>query len=426
MWRKGGRSAAVLFVSLAGVLAVACGAATVTETPAQETAAPAAQEQRTPTPGAGVPTPTATADDAALDDSAGLDWTIEEIDRGTKPALALTSDDVPYVAYMLEAQSGFVKSAVRREGSWDRSVVAEGYFYGPLDVAAGPDDTPRIVYHDHQDSSFRPNKGDVAYASLENGEWSVDAISDPGHDGWDTRLAVDAGGLSHVSAIDPEEFGGRGLEYYVQDDSGAWTVEPVGTGPMTYKYATSVAVDPDGVPHISFFDQRSDSLALASKNGVDWTVSIVDGEGDTGLFSQLLIDGDGRFHISYLERTAGSTGVVKYATRGAEDTGWTIREIDNLDRLSFGFVGARNATSLALDPLGNPWVAYSDEATLRLAIWEGAAWEIRTVVDAGNRALGQLVSLKLDSGGDPHLAYFEVTSSQPLDGRVMYARGTPR
>ena len=97
-----------------------------------------------------------------------------------------------------------------------------------------------------------------------------------------------------------------------------------------------------------------------------------------------------------------------------------------LDKLTFGFVGARNITSLALDDQGNPWIAFSDEKKLELAVWDGSDWKTTTVVEAGSKVLGQLVSLKLDSSGNPHITYFEVTKKGPLDGIVMYAKGTPK
>ena len=139
-----------------------------------------------------------------------------------------------------------------------------------------------------------------------------------------------------------------------------------------------------------------------------------------------MIDADGRFHISYFEKKSESAGVVKYATRADADSSWEIREIDVLDRLVFGFVGARNITSIAVDSKGNPWVAYSDEKRVSIAVWDGSDWDIDTVVDAGDRTLGQLVVMKLDSDDEPHLTYFEVTSKGPLNGKVMYARGASR
>ena len=395
--------------------------------PAVPTPTPTTPAALTPvptSPAAPTPTqqPTATPD---VQEDGAFTWEIENVDTGTKPALALTSDDVPYVAYMLEAMSGFVKNAVRNGPSWDISTVATGYFYGPLDIAIGPDDVAHISYHDHEELTFEPDKGDAAYAVLRDGQWTVEAVFDQGHDGWDNRLAIDANGRPHISAIDPQEFGGNGVEYYHQDDSGEWTVENVVTEPLTYKYATSIAIDPDGNPHISYHDQRDKDLALASRDDSGWTKSVIDSDGDTGLFSSLVIDDEGRFHISYFQKSSSSSGAVKYATRDPDDASWEVREVDTLNALTFGFVGARNSTSLTLDSQGNPWIAYSDEKLLKLAIWDGSDWQIETVVEEGSETLGQLVSLKLDSEDRPHVAYFEVTDKRPLNGRVKYAMGTP-
>ena len=419
------RSIALTAGSSMAVFAVACGGADTQALPAAQpalaatAAIPTAPAAPSPTalPAPQVP-PQAAAENAFV-------WEIDDVDAGTKPALALTSDDVPYLAYMQEDQHGFVKNAVLSGGSWDITTVAEGYFYGPLDIAIGPDDVAHISYHDHQEQQFQPDKGDAAYAILDNGEWRVDTVFDDGHDGWDNRIVIDASGRPHISAIDPEEFGGNGVEYYHQDESGDWVVESVGTGPLTYKYATSVAIDPEGNAHITYYDQKDNDLALANRGSSGWDTSKVDTEGDTGLFASLLIDEGGRYHISYLQKTSETSGVVKYATRAASDTAWEIAEIDTLTKLTFGFIGARNITSVVVDGAGNPWVAYSDEKLINLAIWNGSDWEIGTVVDAGLQTLGQLVSLKLDSENQPHIAYFIVTNKGPLEGRVKYAKGTP-
>lgn len=431
--RKGSFIVSLVAVSV-GILALACTSAspssTATQPPvaaAQPTAAPTSPPPQptvtTPSQSQPAPTTEAQTSQPAQETAGAFAWTIEEIDTGTKPSLALTSDDVPNVAYMLEAQSGFVKNAVRNGSTWDISDVARGYFYGPLDIAIGSNDVPRIVYHDHQDSSFKPDKGDAMLASFENGEWTSEKLLDQGHDGWDTRITVDSEGGVHISAIDPVDFGGNGVEYYSKDASGKWVVEDVGSGPQTYKYATSIAIDPQGNPHITFFDQDDMTLALASKDSSGWSISVVDSETDAGLFSSLVIDSDGRYHVSYLLRQSQTSGIIRYATKGADDTEWEISDVGSLDKLSFGFVGARNITSLALDSEGNPWIAYSDEKKIMLAVWDGSAWQTQTAVDAGDKTLGQLVVLKVDSKDQPNLTYFEVTSKSPLNGRVMYARG---
>lgn len=291
-----------------------------------------------------------------------------------------------------------------------------------MDIAIDPDGTRYIAYHDHQDTTFRPEKGDATVAVKQNGEWDIIAVTDQGHDGWDNRITIDFAGNPHMSAIDPVGFGGRGVEYYGVDDSGQWFVEPVGSGPQDYKFGTSVAVDPQGNPHVTFHEQTNGDLALASRGADGWSVELIETDVQVGLFSHLIIDQDGRFHLSYLKTEGASAGIVKYATRGADETVWAISEVGRLDDLSFGFIGARNSTSLAVDSSGNPWIAYTDKSVLRIAVHDGATWQTHTVAEAGELELGQLVVLKLDASNRPHVTYFEVTSTNPkLDGRVQYA-----
>lgn len=398
----------LVFVGIIAAIVVACGGATApaaAPTPRIPTPAPAppvAALTVAPTPATAptvaptsvpAPSPTEQAQPEPSSSvevsSIGFTWTIEDVGEGSKPALAITGDGSVYVAYMREDMPGFVKVAKWDDSSWQTDTVEEGYFYGPLDLASGPDNTVHLTYHNHEENQFRPDKGDVSYAVLENGKWSLETVFNPGHDGWDTRIFVDSNGNAHISAIDPEEFDGDGLEYYGQDDSGDWTVEQIGTGPITYKYATSVATDPQGNPHITYYDQRGDDLALASRTDSGWDIATVDDEGSTGLFSYLVIDADGRYHIAYFKKESNTSGTVMYATRGPSEADWEIREVGKLDSLSFGFIGARNITSLALDSAGNPWIAYTDEKIVNLALWDGSGWQTSTVAESSDGSLVQ-------------------------------------
>lgn len=411
-------------------LSAACSGAASTPTAAPSSdvasdAAPALTATATPaaTP-TSVPAPPPPPTPAPLTLAPG--WTVEEIDRGIKPALALDSAAVPHIAFMAEDRKGYVKYAQRREGQWQLTTVSEGYFYGPLDIAIGPDDVPHIIYHNHQDLiQFQPDKGDLAYAVLRGGQWQLEEVFDAGHDGWDGRLLIGPDNLPQVSAIDPLDFGGGGVEYYELTSNGVWSVEPVGSPPVTYKYATSIALDALNNPHIAYHSGR-EGLQLASRLGDEWAIETVDGEFRTGLFSSLAIDGSDAFHISYVRKSGPSAGEVRYAFRSSPGQPWQITTLDTLEEVLYGTGnGARNITSLVLDSDGNPWIAYSDESVIKLAVWTGSEWKTDVVAASGDKSLGQLVSLKLDAQDTPHLAFFVATSKLPLDGVVMYGTRRP-
>ena len=70
----------------------------------------------------------------------------------------------------------------------------------------------------------------------------------------------------------------------------------------------------------------------------------------------------------------------------------------------------------------------TDEANLKLAVWDGTTFVTETISTSAERGsvFGQLVSLGLDSDDVAHIATFDVTSTGPLNGNVLYFRGTAK
>jgi len=171
-----------LLISLGAITAVAAIACGSDDPPVRiPTPTPfptsAAQPTATPIPATAVPTasvvptvdvplvvaPTAVVP-AAIDGGAGLTsdnftWVVDEVGVGTKPAIALDPEGNPIIAFMLEAQMGFVLAAEIVYGAWVESLIAEGYFYGPLDVDVNPDGVAYVAWHDHQAEQFQQNLG---------------------------------------------------------------------------------------------------------------------------------------------------------------------------------------------------------------------------------------------------------------------------
>ena len=71
-------------------------------------------------------------------------------------------------------------------------------------------------------------------------------------------------------------------------------------------------------------------------------------------------------------------------------------------------------------------MAYSDEQVVKLAWWDGSAWNLETVFTAADLPLGQQVSLARDGAGVLHLTFTDATrkSSPGVKGVIKYARGT--
>ena len=356
-------------------------------------------------------------------------WEIEKVDAGTSPALTLGSDGEPRLVYAKQ-QGGGVGSAVRDESGWQITTIAEGEFAGFLHVATDDDGAAHVSYHSGQPprmyrGRFRRLRGDTSYAVLRGREWELQTTMGRDRGGFDNSIAVDSSGRPHVSAVKP--FGRtHGLEYLTVDHRGLWVVEPIETGFQSWDDTSSIAIDPFGAPHVTYFDTGQENLALASRSEAGWNLDIIDEEKGTGRNSSLVIDDTGRFHVSYLMETGTTSAAVKYGSIGMEDSRWEIQVVGIIEDLSLPWRGPQRLTSLALDRSNRPWIAYTDEKTVALASWDGASWRTETVAETDGATLGKIVSLKIGPDGLPHVAYFELAGENAETGSIRYAKGTRR
>lgn len=366
----------------------------------------------TPAAGAHVSADTVTAKIAA-------GWAAKPIGAGIKPALALDRKGKPAVAYLREALNGSVSYAAAADG-WRPQTVVSGYFYGPIGLAFDGQSRPNIAYHDHQGQQVDLNRGGLAYAVRNGARWAVSSAAHPGHDGWDSTIAIGRDGIVRAAGILPSQFNSQeGVDYY-ELRGGKWRVIPIGSGPVAYEFNVSLAVDPrSGRPALTYYNDQSADLVFASFDGKRWARETVVAKGDVGKFSSLQFDARGRPHISFFQERSGSSGTIRYATK--TNGKWTIEDVGTLSAYEGGMIGARRNSSLALDAKGVPHIAYSDKSVLRLATRTASGWKSDPVATATKRPLGQLVSLALDRGGRPHLSFFEVTgASGMLEGEIVY------
>ncbi len=223
--------------------------------------------------------------------------------------------------------------------------------------------------------------------------YTVDAESGVG--GW-SSIALDVNGYPHMSYY-------RGIVYdlkYANWTGNDWSIEAVDTDGAVGQ-CTSIALDGDGYPHISYFDNSNSDLKYANWNGT-WNVETVDSAG-AGDWTSLALDTAQRPHISY----SGPTNELKYANWNG--TAWIMEVVDPTDG---------SYTSIALNESDYPRISYFGVNTLRYASWDGGSWTIE-VVDSGAYVVGMFTSLALDSSGNPHISYYDVSEEN-----LKYARWT--
>lgn len=202
----------------------------------------------------------------------------------------------------------------------------------------------------------------------------------------DRSLQFDAAGRLHVA------YGGGQL-YYAEVSDDGWQVE-IADATVRVGNGAALALDASGQPHISYFNQLAGDLRYAFRDVAGWHIVTVDSEGSSGRYTAIALDSQGHAHISYLNE---DTHEVRYAYQDGE--GWQIERVDN---------GFARMTSLALDALGRPHIAYwagAPDYDLRHATRDTQGWQVETVDDQSD--IGSAPSIAVDSQGGIHIAYQE-------------------
>ena len=126
-------------------------------------------------------------------------------------------------------------------------------------------------------------------------------------------------------------------------------------------------------------------------------IQVVDSIDNVGYYSSIALDSIGTPHIAYTDM---SNWDLKYASWSGLE--WTIQVVDSLERAN---TFASMSPSLAIDSSGNPHISYinDENANLKYASWTGSAWSIQTVDSQDN--VSGYTSLKLDQFDKPHISY---------------------
>jgi hypothetical protein len=201
-----------------------------------------------------------------------------------------------------------------------------------------------------------------------------------------------------------------------------WVIETVDQTDSVGRFS-SLALDADGQPHISYYDDTNDDLKYAHYDGISWQIETVDGADVVGRFSSLALDATGRPHISYCRwmYTPYEHSCVDLKYAYYDGATWQIETVETGSLPLFpGWY-----TSIALDSAGWPHISYGafyctggspgvpfvcDPDTLKYARYDGTNWQIETVDSTGWTGID--TSLALDTLDRPHISYFNDSSNQ--------------
>jgi hypothetical protein len=226
-------------------------------------------------------------------------------------------------------------------------------------LAFNTEGNPRISY-------FYQAEGNLKYAHFDNG-WQIENVDSGACSGTGQRCALDG-----------------------DCPSGEECIGTVGE-------FTSLALDAEGNPHISylgrFYSSHSYDLKYAYYNGSSWQIETVDVDGSVGWYTSLALDSEGKPHISYVDY---DTHDLKYIYHNG--TSWTVPQV----------VGsAGNTTSLVIDSSNNPHICYNDYSNysyyLTCTHYNGSSWDEPEIVDP---TYVDYISLAIDGSNHLHVSYW--------------------
>jgi hypothetical protein len=290
-------------------------------------------------------------------------------------SMAIGTDNYPIISYHDET-AGLLKVAKCDDpacaGGNETITTIDGLVYDVGDyssIAIGTDTFPVISYYDRSFGNLKVAKcndtacagGDETITTVDGlsanlGQWSSLAI---GTDGFPVIAYNDfspAETLKVVKCNDPACSG---------DDETITTVDGLAG---SVGHFNSLAIGTDGFPVISYHDFSSAQALKVTKcndaacTGDSETTSVVDDpENSVGAWTSLAIDSDGFPVISYFDSTAGALKVAKCNDTACAGGDETITTVDNLETTGL-------LSSIIIGSDGLPVISYQNNTTKTLKI----------------------------------------------------------
>ena len=316
--------------------------------------------------------------------AAAIDWQTQTVDSdgdtGYKPSLAFDSQGILNVVYIDRTQTRYIHATKTGPNHWIRqgteladermapdavmlpgdvpAFTAGGMFYVKTDqgwqvedmrtfgfwcsaVALAPDGSVEGIAQASWGSGSYV--GWVDGVVRHQGVWGspteiVDTIFYPTYPS--QSLVVDAAGIPHASFTttmgDPLRYAHRVASTWLVDElpPGLWS---------------SIALDAQGSPRISYYDPVNQDLVMATQSNGDWNSAPLDVPGDVGLYTSQAAS-NGVSYTAYYNQTDGDLRVVKFTAPNQ------FAPISHVD--TEGNVG--EWPSIAIDAQGLVHVAYYD------------------------------------------------------------------
>ncbi len=370
------------------------------------------------------------------------EWHLSILDTNCGLCSSIVSDlnDKQHVLYLKPiGESNALSYMTNSEARWVSEVVDEGGAFDKVSsIAVDSEGNVHIAFFDE----YKVNNvsyGQLCYANNVNGCWTVVTVDNSTPMvGMNPSLAVDSKGWVHISYYDAT---GLKVLKYINNVGGVWSIpillDQSGNSGMysslaigandsvhvaylnqrsknlmyvtnahgfldydliddseTVSGRVSLALDPQGVPHIAYYSD--DGLAYAEQNGTAWDITLLDADNELGGGISLFIDGQDHSYVTYYNEIST---LLKYINNtGGEWNNATVIA-------SEGIAGVDSVISVDAD--GDEHIAYvesSGSGSLNYAERRSGIWMFQKVdIDL----CGNAISMVMDRQGRAHVSYFD-------------------
>jgi len=240
-----------------------------------------------------------------------------------------------------------------------------------------------------------------AFRPAHSPRWfTMDVANTEGYANPATSLALDPQGNPHICFT-------PGVLRYASFDGKKWDVQQIDPGSGLIEYNCSVAIAPDGTQHVTWYQYSTPEggyylhVKHAVLQGGTWMARTVDFEGQTGKWNFIVVDAQGVPHMSY---DSFLLGALKYAFFDGKE--WKVSVVDARDMGGDAY-NRGMGNCVILNREGKAQISYEYNDKLLYAWQTDTSWKTETIesISTTGSWMGFRTRQALDSRGNPHVVF---------------------